>query len=92
MCFAHDNDEIAETFDVIVRLVDAIATRWTDKQALAVSGALRGMKQEEIAEKLWEERITQQAVAQHLSRAGWEAVEKGINYFEQRQQNKLISL
>ena len=82
MCFAHKNDETARTFDVIVRLIDALATRWTDKQALAISGALRGMKQEEIAEKLWEKRITQQAVAQHLSRAGWDAVERGIEYFE----------
>lgn len=92
MCFAHKDDEIAENFDVIVRLIDAIATRWTDKQALAISGALRGMKQEEIAEKLWDKRITQQAVAQHLSRAGWDPVEKGINYFETRAKNKLISL
>jgi hypothetical protein len=84
MCFAHKNNEIAENFDAIVRLIDAIATRWTDKQALAVSGALRGMKQEEIAEKLWEKRITQQAVAQHLSRASWEPVEKGIDYFEKK--------
>ena len=82
MCFAHRNDETAGTFDIIVRLIDAIATRWTDKQALAVSGALRGLKQEEIAEKLWEKRITQQAVAQHLSRAGWDALEKGIDFFE----------
>lgn len=92
MCFVHRNDEIAENFDAIVRLIDAIATRWTDKQALAISGALRGMKQEEIAEKLWEKRITQQAVAQHLSRAGWDAVEKGIEYFEKTIKNKLIIL
>ncbi|MGB7296923.1 MAG: hypothetical protein WBC70_15165 [Candidatus Aminicenantales bacterium] len=92
MCFDHKNDEIAETFDTIVRLMDAIATRWTDKQALAISGALRGMKQEEIAEKLWEKRVTQQAVAQHLSRAGWDAVEKGIEYFEKRLKNNLHGL
>lgn len=84
MCFAHKNDELAATFDIIVRLIDAIATRWTNKQALAISGALRGMKQEEIAEKLWEEKITQQAVAQHLSRAGWDALEKGTDFFEKK--------
>ncbi len=82
MCFSHKDDETAGTFDIIVRLIDAIATRWTDKQALAVSGALRGLKQEEIAEKLWKKRITQQAVAQHLSRAGWDALEKGVVFFE----------
>jgi hypothetical protein len=92
MCFAHKNDETADTFDILIRLMDAIATRWTDKQALAISGALRGMKQEEIAEKLWEKSVTQQAVAQHLGRAGWDAVEKGIEYFEKRQKNKPRSL
>jgi len=92
MCFAHKDDETARAFDVIVRLIDALATRWTDKQALAISGALRGMKQEEIAEKLWERKITQQAVAQHLSRAGWDAVEQGIEYFEKEQKNKPSSL
>jgi len=91
MSFVHKKDEIAEIFDVIVQLIDAIATRWTDKQALAISGVLRGMKQEEIAEKLWDKRITQQAVAQHLSRAGWDAVERGIEYFEKKI-NKLINL
>jgi hypothetical protein len=92
MRFAHRDADTSDTFDVIVRLIDAIATRWTDKQALAISGALRGLKQEEIAEKLWEKRITQQAVAQHLSRAGWDAVEKGIEYFEKAHKNKQTSL
>jgi hypothetical protein len=84
MYFVHENNEHTLTLDIIVRLIDAIASRWTDKQALAISGALKGMKQEEIAEKLWEEKITQQAVAQHLSRAGWYALEKGIDFFEKR--------
>jgi hypothetical protein len=92
MCFAHKDPEIADTLDVIVRLIDALATSWTDKQALAMSGALRGMKQEEIAERLWEKKITQQAVAQHLSRAGWDAIERGIDYFEKKLKDKLKSL
>ena len=92
MRFAHRDKEIAEDLDVIFRLIDAIATRWTDRQALAVAGALRGMKQEEIAEELWEKKITQQAVAQHLARAGWDAVEKGIDYFEKVAKNKLAGL
>ena len=40
-------------------------------------------KQEKIAEEWWEKRVTQQAVAQHLARAGWYSVEKGIQLFEQ---------
>jgi hypothetical protein len=86
MCFANKKDETGRALDVIVQLIDVLATRWTDKQALAISGALRGMKQEEIAENLWERKITQQAVAQHLSRAGWDAIERGIEYFEKTQE------
>lgn len=92
MSFTRQKKEIAEYFDIMFQLIDTIATRWTDKQALAISGALRGMKQDEIAEKLWKKRITQQAVAQHLSRAGWNAVDRGIKYFEKEYINKLISL
>jgi len=36
-----------------------------------VTGALRGWKQEKIAETWWKKKVSQQAVAQHLARAGW---------------------
>ncbi len=84
MCFAGSDEGEAAPLDIIVRLIDAIAGRWTVKQALAVSGALKGMRQEEIAEKGWPRKITQQAVAQHLRRAGWYAVERGVVFFEDR--------
>ncbi len=84
MSFVSGDEDEAATLDIIVRLIDAIAGRWTVKQALAVSGALKGLRQEEIAEKVWRRKITQQAVAQHLRRAGWYAVERGVIFFEGR--------
>lgn len=69
--------------DVVVQLVDAIASRWSDKQALAVTGALLGWKQERIAKTRWQEPISQQAVAQHLDRASWGSIETGLVFFEE---------
>lgn len=83
-----DGDEVA-ALDTVVRLIDAIAGRWTIKQALAVSGALKGLRQEEIAESVWPRKITQQAVAQHLRRADWYAVERGVVFFESRLKQRL---
>lgn len=68
--------------DVIVKLVDLVAGGWSDRQALAVTGALRGWTQVEIATKTWPEPISQQAVAQHLARAGWSTVEHALAHFE----------
>jgi hypothetical protein len=82
MSFIGGRVDEAAALDTVVQLIDAIAGRWTVKQALAVSGALKGMRQEEIADKSWHKKITQQAVAQHLRRAGWYAVRNGIEFFE----------
>ncbi len=68
--------------EAVVQLIDVLATNWTEKQAQAITGALRGWTQEQIASSWREKRITQQAVAQHLDRAGWHAVAKGLSFFE----------
>ncbi len=75
--------EDSQAVDVVVQLLDVLAMHWTERQAQAVAGALRGWKQEKIAGSWKEKSISQQAVAQHLDRAGWHAVESGIEYFEQ---------
>lgn len=67
---------------IVLQLIDVLAARWSEKQALAVTGALRGWTQETIARQCWPEAISQQAVAQHLERAGWQALESALEYFE----------
>lgn len=69
--------------DVVVQLIDSLAARWSDKQALAVTGALRGWKQSRIAKSCWKPPISQQAVAQHLDRAAWSSVDIGLRFFEE---------
>ncbi len=83
MAFRFQDRPEEKVLDVVVKLVDALAARWSDKQALAVTGALQGWKQDKIAKTCWSEPISQQAVAQHLSRAAWSSVETGLVYFEE---------
>ena len=68
---------------IILTLIDALTKRWTAKQARAVSGALRDMRQEQIAAEWHPAPITQQAIAQHLESAGWNAVDEAVAQFEQ---------
>ena len=75
--------DMSAALDVIVKLIDLQAGNWTESQARAVSGALLGLKQEAIAKECFAKRITQQSVAQHLDRAGWNSIELGIAFFEE---------
>lgn len=67
---------------VLATLMDTIAGRWTAKQSMAVSGALRALTQEQIGSAWKPNPITQQAVAQHLESAGWNAIHTGVDFFE----------
>jgi hypothetical protein len=71
-----------EALDVIFQLIDVLARDWTGKQAKAISGALLGLTQEKVASSWFEKSISQQAVAQHLDRSGWNAVASSVEYFE----------
>ena len=67
----------------VVCLLDERSGLWTDRQALAITGMLRGWTQKETAERLWPGGISQQGVSQHLDRAGWNAVSKGLEFVEE---------
>ena len=58
-----------------LRLLDAlIRHQWTPSRARAVTGATRGLTQEQIGH-LWAPSITQQSVADHLAEAEWKAID-----------------
>lgn len=75
------------SISVIVRLIDFLVTGWTKAQARAVCGALLNWKQQRIAKEWSGEPITQQAVAQHLDRAGWAPVSDAVEYYERIMSN-----
>jgi hypothetical protein len=89
MSFRFPEREIEESLDVLVHLLDVLAMNWSDKQALAITGALQGLKQEEIG-SLWKPPITQQSVNRHLQRAGWFPVEEAIVFFEKQLRKAVI--
>lgn len=68
--------------DVTIGLIDVLTRRWTASQALAVSMALCGLNQHEIAERWYPRKITQQAVQKHLQGAGYPAIEPAVTWFE----------
>lgn len=73
---------LSDGLDVIVKLLDRQAGRWTEAQAESVAGAMLELTQQMIATNWVEREITQQAVAQHLDRAGWATIEFSLEYFE----------
>lgn len=73
---------LVDSFNVLLRLVDLQIERWTPKQAFAVARALTGLTQQRIAERWPGAPISQQAVAQHLDRAGWHGVERAVEFLE----------
>ncbi len=73
---------LTDALDVIVKLLDHQSGKWTKAQAESVSGAMLALTQQKIATDWVERDITQQAVAQHLDRAGWATIELGVSYFE----------
>jgi hypothetical protein len=83
MKFSFSGRSEERQLDVVVQLVDALAARWSDRQSLAVSGALQGWTQARIAKSWLDRPISQQAVAQHLDRGSWSAVEVGLEFFEE---------
>jgi hypothetical protein len=68
--------------NLITQLIDLQVQRWTQKQAEAVSGALIGLTQQEIAENWVDEPVSQQAISQHLEGAGWSQIRESLDFFE----------
>lgn len=66
----------------LIGLLDEISARWTEGQSRAVTGTLEGLRQREIASRWPDRPATQQAIADHLRRAGWGAVLEALEFFE----------
>ena len=83
MAFAAHDREAANRWDLAFDLIDSLASHhWSEKQALAMTGALRGWKQEEIG-TLWNPPIEQPTVNRRLKLAGWSSISRAIAEFEQ---------
>jgi hypothetical protein len=82
MGFVASDDSASRRWDLVFYLMDSlIAHHWSDKRSRAVTGALRGLTQEEIG-TLWDPMIEQPSVNRLLRLAGWSSVSRGIKEFE----------
>jgi hypothetical protein len=74
--------------DGIAELMDHLMHEWTEAQAQAVAGMLRGVgtetsvTQRSIGEQWNPEPITRQSVNRHLHRASWPRVKRALSRFE----------
>lgn len=81
MGFAAHDLGASRQWDLVFDLVDALATRWPEKRALAVTGAIRDWTQEEIGQ-LWKPAIEQSTVNMHLKGAGWSSIKRAAEEFQ----------
>ncbi len=70
------------SWDLVYEILDAVVSRWTEKQARAATGALRGWTQEQTG-KLWTPPIEQSTVNRTLRAARWPALARAIEEFEE---------
>jgi hypothetical protein len=83
MGFAAHDQAAAARWDVVFDLIDTlVVNQWRELRALAITGALRYWKQEDIG-KLWDPAIEQASVNRHLKLAGWPAISRTIAQFEE---------
>jgi hypothetical protein len=82
MSFRCPDDQRQSIWNAVAGLLDAIVYgQWTAARARAVTGALLGWPQDQIAE-LWPQTIKQASVSKHLRDASWPAVEQTLAIFE----------
>ncbi len=79
MFFCSKNQEEQEMFDTIFSLLDNLISRFSAKQSQVIYLKLMGFAEKEIGEKL---NKNQSTISQHSTAAGWQSIEKAVNYFE----------
>ena len=72
---------------IIINLLDCLVSKWTDKESIAVAGALLNHTQDAIAasspvSERSGKKPTRQAIGYALTRASWTAVRPCMEFFE----------
>ncbi len=75
----------------ICYLLDGLISNWTDKQCLAVSLAISGKANKELAKRFLPKAISEQAFGKHLSAANWNLVSRSLQMFESALSTQLTS-
>ena len=75
------DENINKEWDVMLSLLEEVVDQWTIPSAEIVWRLIKGMDDKHIQQKL---EISQPAVSLRKKHAGWEAIQKTINYYEQK--------
>lgn len=88
LAFPYYTENKYDSLISVFELCDAICQKWTPKQSEAVSWALQGFNQSEIAEKV-NPPVKPQSVGQQLKSACWHAIEPALKRAENMEFNFL---
>lgn len=81
MFFKSANKELQENMEPLFYLLDTVLSRCSAKQCRVIYYKLLDMSEKEIAEKIKRARAS---VNQHSTASGWLAIEKALNYYENK--------
>ncbi|MCK5137843.1 MAG: RNA polymerase subunit sigma-70 [Bacteroidales bacterium] len=76
--YSHNSQE-QEKYNTIFSLLDTIIAGCSGKQCEVIYYKLLGYSEKEISQKLDKSQST---ISQHSTAAGWQSIEKSVNYFE----------
>ena len=79
MFFCSPDKQEQEKYDTMISLIDTIFSRCSPKQCEVIYYKLLDFSEKDISGKL---KRNQSTISQHSTAAGWNAIEKTINYFE----------
>ena len=79
MFFCNRDIQEQEKYNAMVSLIDTILSKCTQKQCEVIHYKLLDVTEKDLSEKLNRDQST---ISQHSNAAGWNAIEKTINYFE----------
>lgn len=77
--FVTEKAELTEKYEPIILLLDVLLSKYTSRQSEIIYYKLFGKSESEIAKML---NVSQSAINQHSTAAGWIAIEKAVKYFE----------
>jgi hypothetical protein len=79
MFFCSNNAQEQEKYDAIISLLDVLIARCSGKQCEVLFYKLLGHSERDISKQLGKYQST---ISQHSTAAGWQSIEKSVNYFE----------
>ena len=79
MFFCSPDKQDQEKYETMISLIDTILSRCSPKQCEVIFNKLLELSEKDLSVKL---NRNQSTISQHSTAAGWNTIEKAVNYFE----------